>query len=61
MIAFSSVAVFVAFLPPENPYFVYFCVALALFIVFTHRRNVNRMIRGKENRSEKAMIFKKRG
>ena len=34
-------------------------VLMAFFIVFTHRSNINRMLKGTENQFKKAMIFKK--
>ena len=37
-----------------------FSIIMALFLVFTHRSNIARMLEGSENRFEKVMIFKKR-
>jgi len=37
-----------------------FALLIPVFIVFTHRSNVKRIMEGTENRFEKAMIFKKR-
>ena len=37
----------------------YFSVLMSIFIIFTHRSNIKRMIQGDENRFEKIMIFKK--
>ena len=37
----------------------YFSISMSIFIIFTHRSNIKRMIRGDENRFEKIMIFKK--
>ena len=37
----------------------YFSVLMSIFILFTHRSNIKRMIQGSENRFEKIMIFKK--
>ena len=34
-------------------------ILMALFIVFTHRSNIQRMLKGTENQFKKAMIFKK--
>ena len=39
--------------------FGFFSVIIALFIIYTHRSNIYRMINGNENRFEKAMIFRK--
>ena len=35
-----------------------FTIIISLFIIFTHRSNINRMRIGNENRFEKAMIFR---
>ncbi len=43
-----------------NPYFLPFTVLLSLFIIYTHRSNIKRMLHGTENRFEKAMIFRKK-
>jgi len=37
-----------------------FSIIMALFLVFTHRSNIGRMLQGNENRFEKVMIFKKK-
>ena len=44
----------------HNPYFLPFTVLLSLFIIYTHRSNIKRMLHGTENRLEKAMIFRKK-
>ena len=36
-----------------------FTMIISLFIIFTHRSNIQRMLDGNENRFEKAMIFRK--
>ena len=36
-----------------------FTMIISLFIIFTHRSNIQRMLNGNENRFEKAMIFRK--
>ena len=46
------------FLDVSNMHF-YFSVLMSIFIIFTHRSNIKRMIQGDENRFEKIMIFKK--
>ena len=43
----------------NNPYFFLFSILLCLFIIYTHRSNIRRMLDGNENRFEKAMIFRK--
>ena len=35
----------------------YFSIAMAVFIIFTHRSNIIRMLDGTENRFKKIMIF----
>jgi glycerol-3-phosphate acyltransferase PlsY len=35
-------------------------VTLALLILFTHRSNIGRLIRGEENRFERVRIFRRR-
>ena len=42
-----------------NHPFGYFSIAVALFLIFTHRSNIIRMFKGTENRFDKIMIFKK--
>ena len=37
-----------------------FSIIVALFLVFTHRSNIGRMLQGNENRFEQVMIFKKK-
>lgn len=37
----------------------WFLVALALFIVYTHRGNVQRLLEGREHRLEKAMLWRR--
>ena len=39
--------------------FGYFTIGVALFLIFTHRSNIKRMLNGEENRFEKIMLFKK--
>ena len=42
----------------SNIYF-NFSILMSLFIIFTHRSNIMRMLKGEENQFEKIMIFKK--
>ena len=37
-----------------------FSIIMALFLIFTHRSNIGRMLQGNENRFEKVMVFKKK-
>lgn len=55
-------AVYVAMAMPDgthSPFFL-FAVAMAAFITFTHRSNLQRIRAGEENRFEKAMLFRRR-
>jgi glycerol-3-phosphate acyltransferase PlsY len=45
-------------LPADQPVFIY-CVAMALYLVFSHRANIARMREGNENRMTRAMLFRK--
>ncbi len=45
-------------LPEDQPLFIY-CVALALYILFSHRSNMKRIRLGSESRVTRAMIFRK--
>jgi glycerol-3-phosphate acyltransferase PlsY len=44
---------------PERRELFWFLVALALFIVYTHRGNIQRLREGRENRLEKAMLWRR--
>lgn len=44
-------------LPDAQPLFIY-CVAMAGFIIYCHRSNIQRMRDGNENRNPKVMLFK---
>jgi len=44
---------------PEHRELFWFLVALALFIVYTHRGNIQRLRAGQENRLEKAMLWRR--
>ncbi len=45
---------------PDDIPFLVFCIAAALFIVFTHRSNIRRMLRGEENRASKVWLLRPR-
>jgi len=45
-------------LPGQRELF-WFLVALALFIVYTHRGNIQRLREGRESRLEKAMLWRR--
>lgn len=51
-------AVIVAGGDPANPFFV-FALVMALFIAYTHRSNIRRMLDGTEHRFEKARLFRR--
>ena len=40
--------------------FGYFTIGISLFLIYTHRENISRMLSGKENQFKKVMIFKKK-
>ena len=50
IIAALSVPVWVWLTAPDSPYVFWASVALAVLIIFTHRRNIGRLIAGTENR-----------
>ncbi|HEX7060759.1 MAG TPA: glycerol-3-phosphate 1-O-acyltransferase PlsY [Woeseiaceae bacterium] len=58
MAAGIAAPVWVAFtrLPEALPLFVY-CAGLALFLVYTHRSNIRRMLAGTESRNRSLMLF----
>ncbi|MBC8213645.1 MAG: glycerol-3-phosphate 1-O-acyltransferase PlsY [Candidatus Marinimicrobia bacterium] len=58
MISSISIPLFSYFFG-EDIQFIIFSSILALLMIFTHRSNLQRMVKGKENRFEKAMIFRK--
>ena len=61
MIAGLSAPVYLAatHLPADQPLFIY-CVVLALYIIFTHRSNIRRMMDGTETRNPRLMFFHRR-
>ena len=58
MVAGVSAPIFVGVmrLPDEQPLFIY-CATLALFLLFNHRSNVQRMRLGTESRNRSLMLF----
>ena len=38
----------------------YFSIGIALFLIFTHRSNISRMLSGNENRFDKIRLFRKK-
>jgi acyl phosphate:glycerol-3-phosphate acyltransferase len=43
-------------LPADQPLFIY-CAALAMFLLFSHRSNIQRMLAGTESRNRSLMLF----
>ena len=60
MMAATALPVWLALtvLPDGQPLFIY-CATMALFIIWWHRSNIERMRKGTENRNTRAMIFSK--
>ena len=58
MIAGITLAISAYLFNVSTIYF-YFSIAMSLFIIFTHRSNIRRMIKGTENKFEKIMLFKR--
>jgi acyl phosphate:glycerol-3-phosphate acyltransferase len=58
----SGVALVVAvyLLEPDNVPLLCFCVAVTLFIVYTHRSNIARMVAGRESRVRRLWLFRSR-
>jgi glycerol-3-phosphate acyltransferase PlsY len=46
-------------LPQEQPLFIY-CAVMAIYLVFSHRSNLQRMRDGTENRNARLMIFRRK-
>ena len=61
MIAAVALPVWLAVttLPEQQPLFIY-CTLMALYIVYCHRSNIQRMRSGIELRNEKLMVFRRR-
>jgi glycerol-3-phosphate acyltransferase PlsY len=60
MLSTVIVAGAVLLLEPDNIPLCVFCVAVAAFVVFTHRSNIARMRAGKENRVRRLWLFRSR-
>ena len=54
----APVVLALARLPEDQPIFIY-CTAMAMYIVFSHRSNLQRMWAGSETRVTRAMIFRR--
>ena len=62
MTAASAVPIYLGiwYLPDQQPLFIY-SVVMAVFIIFWHRANIERMRNGTEHRNTSLMIFKRKG
>jgi len=62
MTAAASIPLWIAItrLPADQGLFIYSAV-MAMFIIFWHRSNIQRMREGVENRNEKLMLFRRKG
>ena len=59
-ISFPFVIYYESFMGGLNSTIGSFSIIMALFLVFTHRSNIIRMLKGNENRFDKVMIFRKK-
>ena len=61
MLAGASAPIYLAAtqLPSNQPLFIY-CTGLALYMIFTHRSNIRRMMQGTESRNTQLMLFRRR-
>jgi glycerol-3-phosphate acyltransferase PlsY len=60
MLAGAALIVFVYLLEPGNVPLLCFCVAIEIFVVYTHRGNIARMRAGNENRVQRLWLFRSR-
>jgi glycerol-3-phosphate acyltransferase PlsY len=60
IIAGAALVAFVYATEPANAPLLAFCVAIELFVVFTHRANIARMVSGTEHRVQKLWLFRSR-
>jgi glycerol-3-phosphate acyltransferase PlsY len=60
MLSTVVLAAAVLVLEPTNIPLCAFCVAVAVFVIFTHRSNIARMRAGKENRVRRLWLFRSR-
>jgi glycerol-3-phosphate acyltransferase PlsY len=61
MVAAASAPIYLAAtqLPSNQPLFIY-CAGLALYMIFTHRSNIRRMMERTESRNTQLMLFRRR-
>jgi glycerol-3-phosphate acyltransferase PlsY len=60
MLAGAALAAVVFWFEPKDAPLLIFCLAIELFVVFTHRANIARMYAGKENRVRRLWLFRSR-
>jgi glycerol-3-phosphate acyltransferase PlsY len=60
MLAGAALVVFVYLVEPGNAALLCFCVAIEIFVVFTHRGNIARMRAGNEHRVQRLWLFRSR-
>jgi len=60
MLAGAALVAFVYFLEPGNAALLCFCAAIEIFVVFTHRGNIARMLAGNEHRVQRLWLFRSR-
>jgi glycerol-3-phosphate acyltransferase PlsY len=60
MLGVAAMPVFLAFAGPPHQSLVVFGIAMALFIVYTHRANLQRMRAGSENRARRLWLLRPR-
>jgi glycerol-3-phosphate acyltransferase PlsY len=60
MLAGVSLVIAVAVRQPENTPLLAFCVAVTLFVIYTHRGNIARMRTGTESRARRLWLFRSR-
>jgi glycerol-3-phosphate acyltransferase PlsY len=60
MLSGVALVVAVCILEPTNVPLLSFCVAVSLFVVYTHRGNIARIRAGQENRARRLWLFRSR-
>jgi glycerol-3-phosphate acyltransferase PlsY len=60
MLSLVIVAAVVCVFEPHNLPLLSFCIAIAAFVVYTHRSNIARMRAGQESRARKLWLFRSR-
>ena len=60
MLAGATLVAFVYLFEPGNLALLCFCAAIEIFVVFTHRGNIRRMLAGNEHRVERLWLFRSR-